>query len=166
MFDVHLLFPLICRQIDRMSPHRIHLKGPWHYEWVSPRLSVSNVVDRVEVGEFPGEGKVAMPASWQSIFGDVSGTVRFLRRFGRPTNLESDERVFIVFDGVGGSADIAVNDRKLGKFADPDRGIGFEVTNLLQESNQLVVELEFDVERAGGKPGGLWAPVAIEIRSD
>ncbi len=144
-----------------MPHHRMHLKGPWQYEWVTS-LSVSNVVKCLDVGE----GKVIMPASWQSIFGSTSGTVRFFRRFGQPTNLESEERVFIVFDGVGGSARVAVNDHILGTMSDSDRPIGFEVTNLLQASNQLVVELDFDVDRADGAPGGLWAPVAIEIRSD
>lgn len=139
-----------------MPTHRIHLKGPWQYEWLG-------------AGDahlpFPRSGRVTMPADWQSLFGERSGTARFTRRFHRPTNLEPHERVLLAFDGVGGAARIALNGRSLGVIDAPARSARFVVTEFLSLNNELAVELRFDPDRCG-QPGGLWGPVAIEIASD
>jgi hypothetical protein len=139
--------------------HRIRLKGPWDYEWVA-----SDDAATIEPGS--AVGRVKMPADWQSTFGNRSGTVRFHRRFHRPTNLEPYERVSIAFDGIGGAGEVWLNGRKLGAFGVEDKVLCFEVTPCLEMRNELIVEVCFDPSASGRQPGGLWGPVAIEIRGE
>ncbi|MGH7129010.1 MAG: NRDE family protein, partial [Planctomycetaceae bacterium] len=82
------------------SIHRIHLRGPWDYEWLS-----TSADSRIAVAP---AGRMKMPASWRDRFGEAAGTVRFRRRFHRPTNLEPRERVFLVFDGIGGRGSVSL----------------------------------------------------------
>ena len=132
--------------------HRMHLKGPWEFEPLA--------------GDHPpAAGRVKLPQSWEDAWGEFRGEIRYRRRFHRPTNLDPHERVWIVFDGVGGSARVAVNTHALGNIA-PGSGLPerFEITLLLQSNNELVVDVSFGADASG--PGGLWAPVAIEITSE
>jgi uncharacterized protein with NRDE domain len=131
----------------KAAPHRMHLRGPWEYAW-------------------GGEtGRVKLPAEWRMLFGDRAGTVTLRRRFGRPTNLEQHERVFVAFGGLGGTARIRVNGVEVGAAADDDRPVRFDVTTLLKPSNQIEIELTFDPLENANRRGGLWAPVAIEVHS-
>jgi len=147
-----------------MLPHRMHLKGPWEYEWLSP-IPPARLAHTVGAGEpLSPRGKLRMPATWQAVFGDASGQVRFRRRFHRPTNLEPHEQVFLVFDGVGGTAQLALNDQPIGRIFPPEHAAEYDVTRKLAEANVLVVDVAFDSETAGEHPGGLWGAVALEIR--
>lgn len=105
-----------------------------------------------------------MPADWQSVFGERPGTARFTRQFHRPTNLEWHDRVLVAFDGVSGSARVSLNGKTLGAIDAPGPA-RFLVTELLCFYNELSVEIQFDPAGQGKTPGGLWGPVAIEIRS-
>ena len=105
-----------------------------------------------------------MPIDWISLFGDRSGRARFLRRFGRPTNLEPHERLFLMFDGIGGAARVALNNGLLGTIDAKNETAQFEVTGLLNWRNVMTVEIEFDPAHSPGRRGGLWAPVVLEIR--
>jgi len=134
-----------------MLPHRMNLKGPWRYTWLS------------DSSESKPSGRITMPVDWRSAFGEVSGSIRFERNFNLPSNLEAHERVFVVLDGVGGAARVNVNAAGLGTIAPPGGEAAFDVTELLQPSNRLVVEVDFAPSESSG-PGGLWAPVGIEIR--
>ena len=157
---------LLRRKVVRsLKVHRIHLRGPWEYEWISDSPNLTKPQNRSERGSFPATGRVKMPADWESIFGAIFGTVRFRRRFHQPTNLDPHERVFIVFDGVGGAMRVWVNSRELGRIEETIEPIEFEVTELLRPSNLLVVEIEFNADADGLQAGELWAAVAIEIRS-
>ena len=132
--------------------HRMHLKGPWECEALSGEGA-------------PAAGRVKLPQAWEEAWSAFRGEMRYRRRFHRPTNLDPHERVWIVFDGVGGSARVAVNSQELGCIAaDSEFPARFEITPLLQGSNELVVDVSFGSEASG--PGGLWAPVAIEITAD
>lgn len=154
-----LLFPMT-------FAHRMHLKGPWHYEWLgNPFRPTGKKNSTQSPREVPLTGRVKLPASWQELFGAVSGRTRFRRRFHCPTNLDSHEHVFVVFDGIGGTAEISVNGNQLGTVADGPQREGFDITDLLQPANELFVEITFDAESSTDRPGGLWAPVALEIRS-
>ena len=139
----------------RPSTHQIRLRGPWRYEWTGAAVLPQGL---------PLVGRVVMPASWQSLFGARAGSARFRRRFHRPTNLGVRERVMLVFNGVGGSGQVALNAERLapvGGDASPER---FDVTARLLPTNELTVEIEHDP--ASGEPGGLWDTVALEIHSD
>jgi beta-galactosidase/beta-glucuronidase len=137
-----------------MSIHRIHLKGPWDYEWVGDPLS-----DAAE------SGRVTMPADWASLFGPAGGRARFRRRFHSPTNLEPEDRVWLVFDGVGGHGTVVLNDEIIGRLRSSDEPQRLDVATRLRPFNAVLVELEFDPAVAANA-GGLYAPIAIEIESD
>jgi hypothetical protein len=155
-----------------MSVHRIQLKGPWEFEWLAaderspsagPARS-SGPEDELGARHLAGEHRVHMPATWQSLFGDAAGRARFRRRFNRPTNLDADERVFLVFDGISGAAEISLNGHGLGAVTGAAFSAEFEATPLLEPANVLLVELVFNPADHPEQPGGLWAPVALEIR--
>lgn len=133
-----------------MPVHRMFLKGPWEVR----RL------DREEPSR-----RVTLPASWQTIFGNEAGRAEFRRTFNQPTNLESHEHVWIVFQGVRGAAWVSLNRQRLGEINLDDTTAEFELTPHLALHNELVVQLTFDVGNSPDQPGGLWGPVALEIRS-
>lgn len=134
-----------------MPVHRMFLKGPWE---VRP-------LDRDEPSR-----RVTLPASWQTIFdGSSCGRAEFRRTFNQPTNLESHEHVWIVFQGVRGVAWVNLNQQRLGEINLDDTTAEFEITPHLSLHNELVVQLTFDVLTPPDQPGGLWGPVALEIRS-
>ncbi len=96
-----------------------------------------------------------------SVFPDMEAVKKYLSLDSRYFGMA---QVQIVFDGVGGTAEVAVNDQALGGI-DPHTGRGaFEITKLLDKNNELCVEVTF--EASSRAPGGLWAPVAIEIHAD
>lgn len=143
--------------------HRMHLKGPWFYEWLDgPRGPQSEADDATLDFPLLTDSRIRMPASMKESFGEVSGRVVFRRRFQRPTNLDENERVHIAFDGIGGRADIAVNGQSIGSVENNSETVSFEMTNLLAPTNELTVDLtiSWGVDQ---KPGGLYEPVAIEI---
>jgi hypothetical protein len=84
--------------------------------------------------------------------------VRCVRRFGYPGRLDAFERVWITCAGVGDTAELTLNGRKLGRQAGPGP-FEFEVTPLLRPRNELVVLVDSPQAR-----GGLWGEVALEIR--
>lgn len=131
-----------------MSVHRIHLKGPWEYEWISSSADGPR-------------GRVTMPADWQSLFGEAAGRARFVRTFHRPSNLD-DETVWLTFDGVGGEGPVTVNGVDVGRLVCCSGPQRFDVTPHLQFFSELAVELQYDPQR-DAEPGGLFAPVALEI---
>ena len=89
----------------------------------------------------------------------------FSRRFHRPTNLEPHERVFLVFDGIGGEGRITLNNEPLGQVELTDRPIECEVTSRLLAFNQVDVALQFTPSDTVPSQGGLYGTVALEIRS-
>ena len=134
-----------------MLVHRMFLKGPWEVR----RLDCDEPTLRVK-----------LPASWQAIFqGSNSGRAEFRRKFNQPTNLESHESVWIVFQGVRGAAWVNLNGQRLGDIDIDDATAEFEITRHLALHNELVVQLTFRIGAPPDQPGGLWGPVALEIRS-
>ena len=136
-----------------MQPHRIQLNGPWTYEWIG----------REEIRAEPL--RIKLPAAWLDLFGPVAGNVRFRRSFGKPTNLESNEQVFLCFDGIGGTGTVRLNNRELGTLDGNQTTARYDVTGLLESRNTLLVELCFAPDESPAEPGGLWRPVAIEIQA-
>lgn len=142
------------------SRHRIHLKGPWVIE----RLSL--VPNDAESSTAKKQERVTMPIAWGDAFGAVSGRVRFRRAFHCPTNLADSDVVWIVFDGVGGHGIVSVNGSEIGTLKSSRSLQQFEMTPLLKPFSELVVDLEYAWDESASIPGGLFAPVAIEIDSD
>lgn len=117
-------------------PHRLRLRGPWE-------------------AQFPGQPavRVAMPHLWQQ-----SGTVQLRRRFGYPGTIDADERVWLVLQAIPGTRSVAVNGHRLLRMPEGESAVEVEVTPLLQQRNELL--LEADIE-PGPEP---WGEAALEIR--
>lgn len=127
------------------------LKGPWEVR----RLDRDEPLRRV-----------TLPASWQTIFeGSSCSHAEFRRTFNQPTNLESHEHVWIVFQGMRGAAAVEINRQRLGGIDIDQETAEFEITPHLALHNELVVQLTFSAGSLPDQPGGLWGPVALEIRS-
>jgi hypothetical protein len=141
-----------------MASHRIHLRGPWDYVWLDPANNVRET-------SLATSGTVAMPREWQAVFGDVSGTARFLRKFHRPTNLDPHESVFIVLTKVRGSGTARLNDTDLGSFSSDGGTVAFDISQALEPFNQFAVDITFQQTSAPRQSGGLYGVVALEIRS-
>lgn len=120
-----------------MYPHRIRLRGPWQYTAATR------------------EGTVTMPGRLRD-FGLDAERVSFRRRFGHPRQLDDFERVWLVCDGIDGSARFRLNEQELGTFT---TAFSHEIPSILRQRNLLEVELT-----ATNDAAGLWAEVALEIR--
>lgn len=141
-----------------MPAHRIYLRGPWPY---TPLAIVQHCGG--DASPLPAPGIARMPASWQSLFGDYRGNVLFQRKFNRPSNLEDNERVLIVFEAVRGDGTVILNGHLLGSIGTSNAPQQFDVTSLLQGHEVLVVDLTFSERLQDPMPGGLFAPVVLEI---
>ena len=144
--------------------HRMNLKGPWFYEWIDGPEPAAAFLDRCADRASPqmSTSRVRMPASWLDAFGAVAGTVLLRRRFGRPSNLETHERVHVTLDCVAGDADVAVNGETVASAVASGESQSFDVTECLKASNELSIKLTFD-GRTAGDSGQSLASVAIEI---
>lgn len=148
---------------DAALPYRIHLRGPWQCEPLARcERNASGALIWTDAG-LPAVSTNRLPAAWQDLFGAFRGRIRFRRRFHPPSNITAADRLYIAFDAVGGSGQVSVNGQSLGPVTSPTASSKFEVTNLLGLNNEIVVELEFTDDAAVSPPGGLFAPVALEI---
>ena len=134
--------------------HWINLKGPWGFQ----------PLEGESPGVLPAAGTVKFPAAWQSFLGDFRGRTLFTRTFNCPTNLDAHERVNLLLDGVSGRARITLNGEFVGAIDNPSPPVRFDITQRLELHNQLQIEVHW--EGAADQPGGLWAPVALEILSN
>ena len=168
-----MLFPHQALRIGMSTPHVIRLRGPWEYcPLERVRLLHDGTCERSSQGLPPG-GRVEIPADWgQTLGDDFRGRVRYVRRFGCPTNLTSGDRVWLVLEAVDARAEVMLNDEPLGSVTGPAGG-RFDITAALRDRNVLTVDVELlplpsevererRAERAGG-PGGLIGEVRLEI---
>lgn len=131
--------------------HRIRLRGPWDCEPLSS----------ADGGPVPQARRMTLPCRWDAGgLLDFAGRVRYTRRFGMPTNLSAEESVWLVFEGVEGSANVSLNGTALGSHGHDEEPFGFEVTPLLKARNELQVDVE-----SRSSSGGIWGEVVLEIRS-
>lgn len=155
--------------------HPIRLRGPWQYQVLSQCHVSTGTPPLAKIGELPPPGKVQMPADWESHLGsDFRGCVRYVRNFGCPTALEPHETVFLVLEGVDALGRVELNGEQLGEITLAAGTAKFEITELLQERNELVVEVELPIYASAeaellhrgdrsGQPGGLFGEVRLEI---
>ena len=123
-------------------PHRIRLRGPWQYEALCGAAS---------------RGRLFLPAPLcQSPLADHAGPVRFMRRFGYPGQIDSDERVWLLFDGLTSPAALTLNGADLGTATDRAE---FDITSRLLSRNELTVDLTVSPGQAIP-----WNEVWLEVR--
>jgi hypothetical protein len=84
-----------------------------------------------------------------------AGKVSFYRRFGRPSNLGTNDRVRLAFAGVTGSAEVRLNGERLGELNGKRE---FDVTDRMRKRNELEVVMNVVVDGCG-----ITGEVAIEI---
>ena len=150
---------------DGESTYRFFLRGPWQ---IQPLARVESYESGTLIWSgraLPAAGTFRLPASWQALFGEFRGRVRFKRRFHPPSNLELHDRLFIVCDGITGEGVIGLNGRFLGRTAAQSGNTILEVTGQLRSNNVLEIDLQFVDFSAELSPRGLFGPVALEIRS-
>jgi hypothetical protein len=136
-----------------MYPHRIRLRGPWDCEPLAR-------VDTEILLPLPSPLKMTLPCRWKDGgLAEFRGKVRFRRRFGQPRQIDGHERVWLTFAGVDGRVGALLNGRSLTIPEITSEPFEIDVTALLKERNELVV----DIDSAYGE-GGLWGEVALEIR--
>ena len=138
--------------------HRIHLKGPWLYEWLDGPHGEADE-------SHCADGKIKMPNSWHHHFGNVTGKVLLRRRFHWIAQLDDGEKVFVVLTAVTGLANVSVNNLALGEVSTTEERARFEITSLLEANNWLEVELECQQPIDDPARSGLWGPVALEVGS-
>jgi Glycosyl hydrolase 2 galactose-binding domain-like len=139
-----------------MYPHRIRLRGPWEYQVVSgdERHAHSPLTTHRSTT------RLIMPCRWRDggLIG-FAGKIRLHRRFGAPRLLDGYERVWLTCEGADGTVTVWVNGKLLGQPMSAAQPFEFQVTEHLQERNELIVEIESENDS-----GGLWGEVALEIR--
>ncbi len=125
----------------------------------------------------PAAGRGQLPADWGLTLGaDFRGRVRYTRRFGLPTNLETHEQVWLVVEGVDYYGTLELNGTALGEvtgYVGPPAE--FHITPLLSERNVLISDVELASYEPGetiphrpGRvhlPGGPIGEVRLEVRS-
>jgi hypothetical protein len=114
------------------EPHQIRLGGPWEVRFgnVGAMAGRMTIPGTLRAGGWPG----------------YTGAVSFYRRFGRPTNLETGDRLRLAFTGVTGQAQIKLNGDALGTVT----GNGtIDVTHRLRERNELEVVVDAKNDRCG-----------------
>jgi len=137
--------------------HQMSLKGPWGYRWKSP-------VSAIEQMGGPVEGQIKVPALWCDCFGHQVGVSVWSRRFQKPTNLDSNERVMIATMELEGVKGLSLNGRPLPLNDQPETGFRFDITEALEPSNLLEIDIECETE-AQTDSRGMTEPAVIEIWS-
>lgn len=156
-----------------MYPHRIHLRGPWEAE----PLAVTTVNDLGEIqaisGPLPAPTTMTLPCRWHEAgWRDFWGLARFRRRFHWVRPLEPQERLWLGCFGCDGLATWTLNGTVLGSTDGPFTPWLVEVTALIQQRNELIVEINAPADphsrrrlpqgrRSPG--GGLWGSVFVEV---
>ena len=146
-----------------MSVHRIRLVGPWDFTW-REASETKDDSDGLEIRPTKS-GSIQMPCDWQALFSTEAGCATFSRRFHRPTNLEAREQVVIVLTGVGGEGTMSLNGTVLLEFTRAASSVEADVTHRLLAFNLLEVCVRFSPALESQNPGGLFAPVVLEIRA-
>jgi hypothetical protein len=115
-----------------------------------------------------------MSADWSGVCGsDFRGRVRLRRRFHWPARLMPRERVWLVFEVVTGAAVVRLNEEVLGEFATADTPRDFDVTEVLEPTNVLLVDVTYPAIGPSGEQdaapsgavGGLTGEVRLEVRT-
>jgi hypothetical protein len=157
-----------------MMPHVIRLRGPWQYEPLARTRRLADGSSQIVPGPLPHPGEITLPSDWGGSLGlDFRGRVRFLRRFNRPTGLESVDRVELVIPCVDAFGSVALNQRPLATIPPGLNEFRLDIRSRLELHNLLVVEVELPECDASSAPlprgdrtgcaGGMPGDVRLEI---
>lgn len=111
--------------------HRIRLHGPWQAEVV--QCDTENLVGKKQ--------KLSVASDWVDWLGaGFRGTVSLIRRFGCPTGLHQDQRVWLVVEQVDFHGCVWLNELSLGEL-NPAGVLRIEVGQRLHTRNVLRIDL-------------------------
>jgi beta-mannosidase len=152
----------------------MHLHGPWQYEPLARTVVEGGIVREVP-GAVPPPGRLRIPGFWNAALDGLRGRVRWRRPFHGPRALDPNERLWLVFEGADYFARVHLNGRELGAHRGMFDPFEFDVTEQIESHNELVAEIDCPAESFAARPslvrpesgsaGGLWRPVALEVRS-
>jgi hypothetical protein len=164
-------------------PHTIRLRGPWEYQPLARYVPLASGALGPTNNDLPPGGAMELPADWgEALSPEFQGEVRFVRRFNRPTGLDTASRVWLVIEDVDFHASVVLNGRDLGgvlasgaqNTADlPRCPVRFDITPDLALQNVLSITVKCPqlgpmgapLPRPGrtARPGGLIGLVRLEI---
>jgi len=143
-----------------MYPHRIRLRGPWECEALARFVTGADGQKLSVTTNLPAPLRMTMPCRWsEGGLKDFTGRVRFRRHFGYPGRIDENERVWLTFAGVDGTSEIRLNGQFLGRPESDQQSFEYDVTSLLQNRNDLIVDIDGEAHT-----DGLYGEVAMEIR--
>jgi hypothetical protein len=159
------------------EPHVIRLRGPWELTPLRKLVPTADGRYETQSDGLPAGGKTPVPGDWSGHLGnDFLGTVRYLRRFNSPTNLDLGERVWLVCEAIDPRGSATLNDQPVFAGQNPAGPCAQDITDLLRAHNRLVIDVDLtpDDESSGssrgadrrGRAGGLPGEVRLEIRHD
>jgi len=149
-----------------VNPHVIRLRGPWDVAPLVRFVSGPDGRAAESAADLPAAGRLTMPADWSALLGrDYCGRARHVRHFNRPTGLDSGTRVWLVCEGARDRAAVSLNGQPLGLVEGAGASVPFEITDLLQPRNELVIDVEFALASPDepNECGGLVGDVRLEI---
>lgn len=157
------------------TAHIIRLRAPWTLQAMVRLVPVNLAEFEEQTTDLPPAAKVEVPGDWTELLGaDFYGRVRYTRAFNCPTNLDAEERVWLVCDGVDAAAEFSLNGTPIFTLAGPNQPGSCDVTARLCPHNLLSVEVSLlppgharHVPRAegrAGRGGGITGEVRLEIR--
>lgn len=111
--------------------HPIRLHGPWQFTVLATAP--------------PRGGQVTFPCPLGELAPlDFPGQVRLERRFGRPTNLDPSETVWLVLEGVAGNFELWLNGERIAGPGASQAAIEYDITDRLLVRNELRLDLRID----------------------
>lgn len=132
--------------------HTIRLHGPWNV------LSASSSPKHLP-------SKVKLPNGWAAFFerihpeGLQKKEIRLERRFGYPTGISPDQKIWLVLKTKGISASVSLNDQTVGTLNDDC--MRYDVSNLLQPRNGLLLAIS-----APEGDAGIFEFIQLEIEGE
>jgi hypothetical protein len=149
--------------------HTIRLRGPWGCQPLTRHEPNEAGESRESTANLPPAGRLRLPADWSGVCGaDFRGCVRLRRRFHWPARLMPRERVWLVLEEVTDAAVVRLNEEVLGEFTAADAPRAFDVTDVLEPTNVLLVDVTYSPDGPGGTlhaVGGLTGEVRLEVRT-
>ena len=122
--------------------HSIRLRKTWYRSMIGREeadVAADTIGDGL-AGDRMREGEPACSRAAETGPVRAPRTVRYVRRFHRPTGLEPHETVFLVVEPSVQLADVCLNGAPLTRIDDHDPPYRFEITARLQDWNELALD--------------------------
>ncbi len=162
-----------------MTPqgHSIRLHGPWESSAINPApglliddmpASVVNSDPHTSGDSTPRPDKVQIPEQWPTWWASTSfEAVRLERRFGLPTGLEPEQKIWLVVEAKYLAISFNLNQVGLGDLAVTETHFEFSIRPHLLSRNCLRLDIQSASHTSDNQSlarGGLIQEIRLEIR--